>query len=431
MKKTLLDKTALFCRILSLFPFVVLTEAAGFGEYVWWHYPAFFAMISLFYAAGYLSGKIIASAHFPKAVRPLAVFASRAAVILPVIAFIILTHTLDLPIMLYMYALPAGVIAYFSGYRAYGQEYSDLFSVGWFGLFFVAAVVACLILNFSHMTELYSSAVLQFSLVFGLIIVLASLLANQTNIDQRTRQRSAGKSVLPNGLRGYNAMLITGISAAVIALFLLAKPLAALIVKGIGAFISLILALIRDNGAELEYGPVTDGGNAAGGLVDPASNTFFTIAWTAAVILALVIMIRFRKQILNFFKEFFAPLFRESRRESPKPFADEITDTLSRSGALRFRRRSEQQLLKQYRKETDPLKKYRLGYRLFMMRLSRSAFPPLSSDTTTVHAQKGVSAFRRYEIREMVSVYNGVRYGDKIPAPEQIEVQRELIDEIK
>ncbi len=431
MKKTLLNKMALLCRMLALFPFAVLTDAAGFGEYIWWHYIAFFAMTTVFYTIGYLAGKIITVAHFPKAVRPIAIFISRAAVLLPTAAFIILTQALDLSAMLYMYALPAGIIAFFSGYRAYGQEYSDLFSMGWFGLFFVASVVTCLMLNFSYAPELYSAALSQLCLVFGLMIVLASLLANQTNIDQRTRQRSAGKSVLPHGLRGYNAMLISGISVATVALFLLAKPLATLIVKGIGAFLGLILSLIRNHGLELDYGSLPSDENTFGGLADPADNTAFTILWALVVILAIVAVIRFRRQIINFFRELFAPLFRESKRESPRPFADEVTDTLSKSNSARFRRRSEQQLLRQFRRETDPRTKFRLGYRLFMLRLSRSAFAPLPSDTTSIHAQKGQNAFRREDIGEMVGVYNEVRYGEAIPSPEQLEKQSALIEEIR
>ena len=66
-----------------------------------------------------------------------------------------------------------------------------------------------------------------------------------------------------------------------------------------------------------------------------------------------------------------------------------------------------------------------------MLRLSRSAFPPLLSDTTSVHSQKGISAFKREDIADMVSVYNAVRYGDKIPAPEQLEAQRRLIEELR
>ena len=147
--------------------------------------------------------------------------------------------------------------------------------------------------------------------------------------------------------------------------------------------------------------------------------------------MALIAVIRFRKQILNFFKDLLAPLFRESKREFSQPFADEITDTISKSDSERSRRRSEQQLLRRFRKESDPRKKFRMGYKLFMLRLSRSAFPLLPCDTTSVHAQKGTCAFQRGDIDEMVKVYNEVRYGGRIPAPDQLEAQQKLIEEIK
>ena len=61
MNERLLKGMAVVCRMLSLFPFVVLTEASV-GEFVWWHYPVFFVMTVLFYAAGYLAGKISGAA---------------------------------------------------------------------------------------------------------------------------------------------------------------------------------------------------------------------------------------------------------------------------------------------------------------------------------------------------------------------------------
>ena len=83
-----------------------------------------------------------------------------------------------------------------------------------------------------------------------------------------------------------------------------------------------------------------------------------------------------------------------------------------------------------YRREQDPVQKYRKGYLLFLLRLDRTAFPHLPSDTTTVHGKKGELAFRRNDIEKMVGEYNAVRYGGAIPDEYQLSAQERLLNEL-
>lgn len=430
MKRELLRWTAILCQLLSMFPFVILTEGAGLGKYVWWHYIAFFGMLAVFYGAGYLCARWVSNAGIPKRAKPFALFASRAAVVIPAAAFIVVCAIGKFSGMLYMYALPAGIIAYFGGYRTCGLEYCDVFSGGWFGLYFVVSVLTCFLIRFSYEMELYSAGVLQLCIVFGSLIVLASMLANQTNIDLRTRQRSGGKAVLPVGLRGYNAALIAAVSAGTVLLFLLAKPLASLAVNGIKALMRLLLSLLHNDrtGAD-EYIP--DGGSGGAMSIDTADNSLFTALSFLLPVALIIIVICFRKRIWEFFKELFAPLFKENSRVDVQPFVDEITDTVTKSDYARSRRRLEQQLLRKFRRETDGTAKFRLGYRLFLVRLSHSAVPQIPSDTTTIHSQKGFQAFQIHEIDKMVSVYNEVRYGGRAPTEAELEMQEQLIEQLR
>ena len=75
--------------------------------------------------------------------------------------------------------------------------------------------------------------------------------------------------------------------------------------------------------------------------------------------------------------------------------------------------------------------KYLMGYELFLKRLARSPLPQTPSDTTTVHRQKGTEALRREEIGGMVSVYNEVRYGERVPTAEEIRRQETLLEELR
>jgi len=105
------------------------------------------------------------------------------------------------------------------------------------------------------------------------------------------------------------------------------------------------------------------------------------------------LVVKFRRQIWGFIREIFAPLFKEPVREESAPFFDEVSSSGDAKYASRSFARTERELLKKYRRETDPAMKYREGYELFLMRLGRSAFPQLPTDTTTLHTDKGGKAF--------------------------------------
>jgi hypothetical protein len=420
---------AVFCQLLSVFPFIVATEGLGFGKYVVWHYIALYAVTAAFCALGTLCGAWIAGGTFSRKLKPWAVFASRAAVAVPTIVFIVVCAMLGLSTGLYFYALPAAIIAYFAGHHSVGLEYSDVFSRGWFALYFVAAVVASIMLWFTHDDGLMSAGAMQLCVVFGVMIVLAAVLANQTNIDICTRQRGAGKAMLPKGLRSYNAVMVAAVCIVAVGLFLFAKPLAELVGGCIVALLRFLLSLLQNRDYEV-YTDYSSDADSDDITYEQNDNALFQLLVYALAAALIVLVVKFRRQIWEFIKELVAPLFKENEREADLPFADEVTDVYSRQQSERSRRRSERQLFGQFRRETDPERKFRLGYALFLARLSQSPFAQIPSDTTSVHGQKGELAFRRDDLRQMVGVYNRVRYGGEIPTEEELALQERIISEL-
>lgn len=417
-------------QLLCVFPFIVLTEGLGFEKYVWWHYIALYGVYAAFMLCGRLCGAWAVGGSFTAKQRAWAVFGSRAAVILPSAAFIIVCAFLGMPKALYFYAFPAAVVAYFGGRYSAGLGYSDILTRGWFAGYFAAAVIASFMLWLSHDEYIQSAGVFQLCVMFGVIIVISAVLANQTNIDTRTRQRSAGKNVLPKGLRRYNAALIAGVCAAAAGLFLFAKPASELIMSGVYALIRLIVSAFQRREVVQEDADIGEQGDIGQLPIEYNDNSFFTGITFIIVIGVIVLMIRFRKQIAEFLRELLAPLFKEAEKPEPLPFADEFSDSLSVRHGKHTSRRTEQQLLRSYRKEQDPVLKYRKGYLLFLLRLDRTAFPHLPSDTTTVHGKKGELAFRRDDIDKMVGEYNAVRYGGAVPDEYQLSAQEQLLNEL-
>ena len=428
MNGKLLRGTAVFCVLLSLFPFAVMTEAIAFGEYVWWHYFALYGVNIAFYLLGYLCRSWVTNGGFSKKREPLMTFLSRAAVAVPVIAFVAVVLGCNLTAGLLLYALPAGVIAYFGGYSAYGRGYSDVFTRGQFALFFVAGVIAAILLSFTYEKELASVGMYQLCIAFGMLIVAAAVLTNQTNIDIRTGQRGGGRAVLPDGLRGYNALLIAAVGAAIVGLCLFSRPIAVLIFEGIKQLLSLLLSLIqkRDYGTpEQQY----DGQYQDGGYITFEDGTGSELLNLLLLVILVVLAVVFRKRIWAFIKELAAPLFKPSEQAEAVPFYDEVADSAAKSRSV-SRRRELKQLYRRYLKETEPVARYRMGYTLFLMKLADSPYSQALSDTTFIHNIKGNSAFHRDSLDGMVEVYNRVRYGGHVPTPDELGEQRALIEEI-
>lgn len=430
MNSRALSAAAVFGQLLSLFPFLCVAEGVS-GGFVWWHYPLYFAVLAAFYALGRLLSAWAAGSGFSSKQRGWAMFASRAAVALPAAVFVTLCAVLGLSTGLYLYVLPACLIAYFGGHHTVGLVYSDVFSRGWFLLYFVTAVICSVLIWFTRDEGLIASGRFQLCLVFGILIVLAAVLTNQTNIDTRTAQRASGRSVLPRGLRGYNAAIIAALCAVTVGLFLFAKPLAVLLGNGIKALIALILSLFR-GGEQLELDEENEFEQGTENMEYLTSDNALAELFYCMVVVGLVLLaIKFRKQIWELIKELFAPMFKDNARSEELPFVDEVSDSDAKSDSERARRKSEQQLLRRYKRESDPTAKYRMGYELFLKRLARSPLPQTPSDTTTVHRQKGTGAFRREDIGGMVSVYNEVRYGERVPTAEEIERQATLLEELR
>ncbi len=434
----ILMTSAVFGQFLALFPLAVLFCCVGLNMYAPWVYIVIYAVWAVFYAAGYLCGKFAAefepgSRHSRK-IKPLILFISRIAVLVPAGIFIAVVIAADITSTALFYVLPGGVIAFYGAHGSFGKSYSDVFSRGWVGLCFALGLVATVLMWSSHEEELSAQGIFRICVGFGALLLLAALHANQTNIDVCTRQRSEGKSVLPSGLRRYNALLVTGICTVAIGLFLFAKPLAGLMRSLISLLLSGVIFVFESLsscvGKIPEDLPVGDPNAVVDAEPPKPTNPLAEIVFVLLIIGMLVLLFKLRKQIWSSIKSLFAPLFRQSIASSDIPFCDEILTSDAKSLTPRARRRAERELAHRYRHENDPALKYRFGYALFLMRLGKTNQPPMPVDTTSIHREKGESAFER-DLGELSGVYNRVRYGETAPTAEELSRQEQLLTEIR
>lgn len=434
----ILPISAIFGQFLALFPLAVAFCGIGLNRYVPWVYFVVFAVWAVFYAAGSFCGRLAheleLSGKPSRKAQPVVLFLSRAAVLVPTAAFIAVVLKTGITSTAFFYILPGGLIAFFGAHGSVGKGYSDIFSRGWFALYFAAGLIAAAMLWSTHEEELAADGIFQICAGFALIILLSALLANQTNIDVCTKQRAGGKSVLPSGLRRYNAVLITVICSATIGLFLFARPIAELIKLLFSLIIRGFLFVMESLSSCVHITPddaLPDNSGSISEIVKPEQpSALANIIYVLQGIVLIVVLFLLRKHIWSFIKSLIEPLFRAKKPPSDIPFYDEILVSDARKINPRARRRAERELARQYRRESDPARKYRFGYALFLIRLGKTNQPPLPVDTTTDHREKGELAFER-DLGELSGVYNRVRYGNAAPTVEELARQERLLVEIK
>lgn len=428
---------AVFGQFLALLPFAVLFCGAGLKRCNLGIYCAVYAVWAVFFAFGYLGGKIAHEAelngNLSRKTRPVIMFLSRSAMIIPSALFIAVTLIAKTNTAAFFYLLPGGIIAYFGAHSGVGKSYTDKFSRGWFVLYFISGIIASLILWSTRDDKLAANGISHICAGFAVMILLSALLANQTNIDLCTKQRSGGRSVLPNGLRGYNAVLITIICSVTIGLFVFAKPLAELIRQLIALIMRGFLFIMESLGSCVEpIDEVTDpdGLQNIEEIIPNNTSRIAEILFVLLMIGMLVLIFKMRSHILSFIKSVFAPLFKNRKPPSDIPFYDEILVSDSKAISSGTRRRAERELMRRYRRESDPIMKYRCGYALFLIRLGKTSAPPCPADTTDIHREKGENAFGK-DLGGLSKVYNKARYGDTAPTAEELTEQENLLTEIK
>ena len=427
---------AILGQLAALFPFAVMFEALALKKLVFWHFLAIYAVWIVFRASGWFVRRQINSLQrkrIPKKLIPLTNFLSKIGVAVPIAAFIALGVWQKSEPSAYVFIMTAGIIIYYGGSSGVGRRYSDIFTRTWFLLDLSSSLIVMLAINLSEETEVSGAAAYILCVGFAFVTLLSAVLANQTNIDTQTSQRDAGKAVLPEGLRRYNAVLVIGIVTLTLGLFVFAKPLAALLKTVIRAVVTAVLYLFMKFTSLMSWTDETDfsagGGDAV--LIEPTNGfNLGNIIFVAALIAVIVLMIVFRRQIINVIKSFFEPLFKGRDKTFDKPFSDEITSSDAKLTSAGARRKAERDLERRYSRETSPERKYRLGYALFLARLRRTEQPPVPSDTTDDHREKGEKAFGE-DLRGFSAVYNKVRYAELPPTVEELAAADELLKRIK
>ena len=420
MRSGILKFLAVISFGLVTFPFMLTNDVLAFGDISVLRIILYYGVFGMVFGVGFAFGRVTIKRK--KLIIPERI----AGLLMFFVSFLLLSFTDEIGII--FAAGVSAVLWYFLGERAAHKHYADIFPAFMFGVY-IGVTLLCY-LFYGAMCEKELKAPVQTAVIVAFMVemCLAALLINQSGIYDKANRRRETRTMLPKGLSGYNAALVTGITAGGLVLYVFSDKIVWFLNETIRLIIRLFVMLMSGNAEfmAIDAGEV----NAQSGAYSDAKSYDL---WNVVFIIILIILtIVFRRQIWRAIKGFFSRIYgffaRETELSDAEPeFIDvfeQVSDT--RRGA---RTVSCSALMKQYKNETDPVKKYRLGYAvlLWQMKYCRAKLAP--SDTVSEQYEKGRDIFGA-GLLEITCVYDKLRYDNGTVTAEELSGLDDMVKSV-
>lgn len=322
----------------------------------------------------------------------------------------------------------SAVLWYFLGVRANRKHYADIFPAFMFGIYIVVTLISYLFYGTMCEKELKEPIQTAVITAFMIELCLAALLINQSNIYDRANRRRETRTMLPKGLSGFNAALVLGVTAGGLCLYAFADDIVGVLNALVRFLIRVALFIIRGSSEfmAIESG---DGALSGDGYIQPNTYDGWNVLF---IIILLIFAVRFRKQIFKALKNFFGRIFGFFAKETELSFPEpEFTDVFENISSSRGRNRdlSYSGLMRSYKGENDPVKKYRCGYRILLKQLCLCKADIKGADTVTVQHEKGRELCGS-GLKAVTECYNELRYNNASVTTEQLSALDKLINDM-
>lgn len=419
MRSGILKFLAVISFGLVTFPFVLTNDVLAFESINPWRIIAYYCAFGVLFGFGCAFGK--ASLKRKKLIFP--------GRIVGVLAFaaglVMLNFTKEINI-----AFAVGVSAvlwYFLGERASRKHYADIFPAFMFGVYICVTLLCYLLYGAMCPRELKEPVLSAVVAAFMIELCLAALLINQSGIYDKANRRRETRTMLPKGLSGYNAALVLGVTAVGLFFYLFTDKIVWLLKELVRLVIEAALFIMKGY-SEFMATDAVDYNVADGSGYTPAeANDLWNLVFIVALIVIAVI---FRKKILAFIKSLFRRLYgffvRETEISGPEPEFTDVFEELDSSRRRRSGNISFSRLMKLYRSETDPVKKYRFGYGLLLRQLRMCRADIREADTVSVQHEKG-RALCGALLKSVTESYDRLRYNDSSVTDDELKRLDELI----
>lgn len=443
MKKDFLMKcVAALAMLLVPLPLMFVFEVTAFKGFMLWHYPIYYAVAAIAAASGYFLMCLRRSRHTPKAIFLVNILMALTATVLVVLVAVVSSQINNIlcengfNVFYFCVALmPSVIVWYLLGMSLKKNRFDDIFTPVWLGIYlvetFICYIFCCVM---SADMEYLGASEHRISVLLVVMALLTVLLINQSNIRSEIDRRRNTNLIVPRGLRLYNAKLIAIVGAVILAALMLKDYVAAgltWLMKMTVKIIDTLLFNIRflqteQMTPEDTQLPDSDILSAEGESRD------FLLYILVVVIVVLVIV--FRKKILSLMRKIAGRIFgKYSVDDTVQEVYDDYKDSYEELDIRQERivNETDKDCLKRYRKAKDNNEKFRLGYRLYAMWLSKRSTEDISTKTVEQHRIISEKLYHgTNNIGAFSDSYSKIRYDDEPATNDDIHLSDSLINEL-
>lgn len=443
MKKDFLMKcVATLAMLLIPLPLMFVFEVTAFKGFMLWHYPIYYAVAAIAAASGYFLMCLRRSRYTPKTIFLVNTLMALTATVLVVLVAVVSSQINNVlgengfNVFYFCVALmPSVIVWYLLGMSLKKNRFDDIFTPVWLGIYlvetFICYIFCCVM---SADMEYLGASEHRISVLLVVMALLTVLLINQSNIRSEIDRRRNTNLIVPKGLRLYNAKLIAIVGAVILAALMLKDYVAVgltWLVKMTVKIIDTLLFNIRflqteQMTPEDTQLPDSDFLSAAGESRD------FLLYILVVVIVVLVIV--FRKKILSLMRKIAGRIFgKYSVDDTVQEVYDDYTDSYEELDIRQERivNETDKDCLKRYRKAKDNNEKFRLGYRLYAMWLSKRSTEDISTKTVEQHRIISEKLYHgTNNIGAFSDSYSKIRYDDEPATADDILLSDSLINEL-
>ncbi len=443
MKKDFFMKcVAALAMLLIPLPLMFVFEVTAFKGFMLWHYPIYYAVAAISAASGYFLMCLRRSRHTPKTIFLVNTLMALTATVLIVLVAVVSSQINNVlgengfNVFYFCVALmPSVIVWYLLGMSLKKNRFDDIFTPVWLGIYlvetFICYIFCCVM---SADMEYLGASEHRISVLLVVMALLTVLLINQSNIRSEIDRRRNTNLIVPKGLRLYNAKLIAIVGAVILAALMLKDYVAAgltWLVKMTVKIIDTLLFNIRflqteQMTPEDTQLPDSDFLSAEGGSRD------FLLYILVVVIVVLVIV--FRKKILSLMRKIAGRIFgKYSVDDTVQEVYDDYTDSYEELDIRQERivNETDKECLKRYRKAKDNNEKFRLGYRLYAMWLSKRSTEDISTKTVEQHRLISEKLYHgTNNIGAFSDSYSKIRYDDEPATADDVLLSDSLINEL-
>lgn len=443
MKKDFLMKcVAALAMLLVPLPLMFVFEVTAFKGFMLWHYLIYYAVAAISAASGYFLMCLRRSRHIPKTIFLVNTLIALTATVLVVLVAVVSSQINNVlgengfNVFYFCVALmPSVIVWYLLGMSLKKNRFDDIFTPVWLGIYlvetFICYIFCCVM---SADMEYLGASEHRISVLLVVMALLTVLLINQSNIRSEIDRRRNTNLIVPRGLRLYNAKLIAIVGAVILAALMLKDYVAAgltwlakMTVKIIDTLLFNIRFLQTEQMTpEDTQLPDSDILSAEGESRD------FLLYILVVVIVVLVIV--FRKKILSLMRKIAGRIFgKYSVDDTVQEVYDDYTDSYEELDIRQERivNETDKDCLKRYRKAKDNNEKFRLGYRLYAMWLSKRSTEDISTKTVEQHRIISEKVYHgTNNIGAFSDSYSKIRYDDEPATADDILLSDSLINEL-